>query len=47
MRRPDFDSIKTYEEFKKYKWYRDELVKMSLLLLLMNTFLGFGEISVP
>ena len=28
MRRPDFDSIKTYEEFKKYKWYRDELVKI-------------------
>ena len=25
MKRPDFDSIKTYEEFKKYRWYRDEL----------------------
>ncbi|SCW49305.1 hypothetical protein SAMN02910456_01409 [Ruminococcaceae bacterium YRB3002] len=25
MKRPDFDSIKTYEEFKKYKWYRNEL----------------------
>jgi len=25
MKRPDFDSIKTYDEFKKYKWYRNEL----------------------
>ena len=25
MNRPDFDSIKTYEEFKKYTWYRNEL----------------------
>ena len=26
MLRPDFDSIKTYEEFSKYYWYRDELI---------------------
>nr|MCR4586548.1 SAP domain-containing protein [Lachnospiraceae bacterium] len=26
MDRPDFDSIKTYEEFSKYYWYRDELI---------------------
>ena len=26
MTRPEFDSIKTYEEFIKYYWYRDELV---------------------
>ncbi|MBP5261233.1 MAG: hypothetical protein J6Z43_03795 [Clostridiales bacterium] len=25
MKRPDFDSIKTYEEFKRYKWYQNEL----------------------
>ena len=25
MARPRFDSIKTYEEFKKYKWNREEL----------------------
>ena len=26
MERPEFDSIKTYEEFQKYYWYRDELI---------------------
>ena len=26
MERPEFDSIKTYEEFSKYYWYRDELI---------------------
>ena len=25
MKRPDFDSIKTYEEFKKYDWHRVDL----------------------
>ena len=25
MKRPDFDSIKSYEEFKKYQWNRQEL----------------------
>ena len=28
MERPDFDSIKSFEEFSKYYWYRDELVKI-------------------
>ena len=26
--RPDFDDIKSYEEFSKYYWYRDELIKI-------------------
>lgn len=26
MKRPDFNQIKTYEEFAKYYWYRDELL---------------------
>ena len=26
--RPDFDDIKNYEEFSKYYWYRDELIKI-------------------
>lgn len=26
MERPEFDGIKTYEEFSKYYWYRDELI---------------------
>lgn len=28
MQRPDFDSIKTYDEFSKYYWYRDELISI-------------------
>lgn len=28
MQRPDFDEIKTFEEFSKYYWYRDELIKI-------------------
>lgn len=28
MERPDFDSIRTFEEFSKYYWYRDELIKI-------------------
>ena len=28
MQRPDFDNIKTFEEFSKYYWYRDELIKI-------------------
>ena len=28
MERPDFDSFKTYEEFVKYYWYREELIKI-------------------
>ena len=28
MERPDFDSIKSYEEFSKYYWYREELIKI-------------------
>jgi hypothetical protein len=28
MQRPDFDDIKTYEEFIKYYWYREELIKI-------------------
>ena len=28
MQRPDFDSIKSYSEFEKYYWYRDELIKI-------------------
>lgn len=28
MERPDFDSIKSFEEFSKYYWYRDELIKI-------------------
>lgn len=26
--RPDFDRIKTFDEFKKYYWYREELIKI-------------------
>ena len=32
MQRPDFDDIKTYEEFVKYYWYREELIKICELL---------------
>ncbi|MBO4903479.1 MAG: hypothetical protein J5518_11875 [Lachnospiraceae bacterium] len=28
MERPEFDSIKDYEEFSRYYWYRDELIKI-------------------
>ena len=28
MERPDFNSIHDYEEFSKYYWYRDELIKI-------------------
>ena len=28
MKRPDFKDIKTFEEFSKYYWYRDELIKI-------------------
>ena len=28
MERPEFDMIKTYEEFSKYYWYRDELIRI-------------------
>jgi len=28
MNRPEFDDIKDYEEFSKYYWYRDELIKI-------------------
>jgi hypothetical protein len=28
MIRPDFSEIKTYEEFSKYYWYREELQKI-------------------
>ena len=28
MQRPEFDSIKDYDEFSKYYWYRDELIKI-------------------
>ena len=28
MQRPEFDNIKTYEEFSKYYWYREELIKI-------------------
>lgn len=28
MQRPDFDSIKSFEDFSKYYWYRDELIKI-------------------
>ena len=28
MERPEFDIIKNYEEFCKYYWYRDELIKI-------------------
>ncbi|MBO4864380.1 MAG: hypothetical protein J5517_08435 [Eubacterium sp.] len=28
MDRPNFDNIKSYEEFCKYYWYRDELIKI-------------------
>lgn len=28
MERPEFDSIKDFEEFKKYYWYREELIKI-------------------
>ena len=28
MKRPSFDDIRNYEEFSKYYWYRDELIKI-------------------
>ena len=28
MKRPEFDNIKDYDEFSKYYWYRDELIKI-------------------
>ena len=28
MQRPDFDNIKEFEEFSKYYWYREELIKI-------------------
>lgn len=28
MERPDFESIKDYEEFCRYYWYRDELIRI-------------------
>ena len=28
MKRPEFSSISTYEEFSKYYWYRDELIEI-------------------
>ena len=28
MTRPDFDDIRSYEEFLKYYWYREELIKI-------------------
>ena len=28
MKRPEFDSIKDYDEFSKYYWSRDELIKI-------------------
>ncbi|MCR4806678.1 MAG: SAP domain-containing protein [Lachnospiraceae bacterium] len=28
MLRPEFDSLKDYEEFSKYYWYRDELIRI-------------------
>lgn len=28
MERPDFDCIKDYEEFSRYYWYRDELIRI-------------------
>ena len=28
MQRPDFDDIKDFEEFSKYYWYREELIKI-------------------
>ena len=28
MQRPDFDSIRSYDEFSKYYWYRDELISI-------------------
>jgi hypothetical protein len=28
MTRPEFDSIKSFEEFSKYYWYREELIKI-------------------
>ena len=28
MERPEFDSIRDYEEFSRYYWYRDELIRI-------------------
>ena len=28
MQRPEFDSISSFEEFSRYYWYRDELIKI-------------------
>ena len=30
MERPNFNEIKDYDEFCKYYWYREELIKSSL-----------------
>ncbi|HKM33507.1 MAG TPA: SAP domain-containing protein [Lachnospiraceae bacterium] len=32
MQRPDFQNIKTYQEFSKYYWYRDELIQICKVL---------------
>ena len=31
MQRPEFDTIKDYEEFCKYYWYREELIQICKL----------------
>ena len=28
MERPEFDDVKSFAEFSKYYWYRDELIKI-------------------
>ena len=35
--RPSFKEIKTYEEFSKYYWYREELIEICRELGLCNS----------
>jgi len=37
MQRPEFSSIKCFEEFSKYYWYRDEMIKICKGLGLKHT----------
>ncbi len=30
MERPEFENIKDFEEFNKYYWYREELIKICI-----------------
>ena len=42
--RPDFDSIKNFEEFSRYYWYREELIKICKKLGLKDEIMA-GEVA--